>query len=138
MITFGFFSDASLKTPIEARLQFIQESSVPTQADKVIYFGSPEVGHVVKATSNPGTDPILVSVADALPAGGNPSTDVRLALSAAGLDTATGGADLDLGVELASGVSGAVAIHMRVIDSTGVVGKKVDLSLITNDLTEWA
>lgn len=137
-ITFGFFTDPALTTPLVARLQFVQAVSSPTPADKVLYFGSPELGRVCQANSSPGVDPIVVSIADASPGSGVPPADVKLALSAAGLDSAVGGASLTLPATVASGVDGALEIHIRVLDSTHVGGLDTGLSLVTNTLAEYA
>lgn len=40
-ISFGFFTDPALTTPIVSRPQWVQALTGPTPADKVVYFGSP-------------------------------------------------------------------------------------------------
>ena len=135
-ITYGFFSDAALTTLITSPLQFVQADASPTPADRIVYFGSPEPGRVAQASSSPGVAPIVVSVTDAASGTGSPATDVKLALSAGGLNTATGGASLNLPAEVASET--AIAIHIRALDSTHSIGLKNDLSLTTNTLLESA
>lgn len=137
-ISFGFYTDAALTTPLSASLLFVQDVDAPAAQDKVIYFGSPAVGKIIKAASNPGVDPIVVSVADAASGSGSPATDVKLALSAGGLSSAVGGAPLSLDVSVLSGTGGAKAIHVRVLDSTGVMANNTDLSLTTGTLAEFA
>ncbi|MBI2278205.1 MAG: hypothetical protein HYU74_12695 [Dechloromonas sp.] len=136
-ITFGFFSDSALTTPIAAPLQFVQADTSPVPADKIVYFGSPTANRVVEAESNPGSDLIVVSVDDAGPGTGSPAADVKLALSAGGLDAAVGGAALNLPSSVLSGAANAIAIHIRVTDSTHSIGLKTDLSLTTNPLAEF-
>ncbi len=136
-LSFGFFSDPALTTPVSARLQFVQDVAAPAAADKCIYFGSPLPGRVCKAASAPGVDPVTVSVSDASPGAGSPAGDVKLALSSGGLAAATGGAALSLPATVASGVAAAIAIHIRVLDSTGSSGVHVDLGVTTNALKEY-
>lgn len=137
-LSFGFFSDPALTTPINARLQFIQDAISPQPADKVIYFGSRLSGRVCKAAGNPGVDPVVLSVVDAASGAGSPAGDVRLALSSDALATAVGGAPLNLPAVIYGGQNGAVAVHVRVIDSTGVSGYHIDLALQTGLLEEYA
>lgn len=133
---FGFFSDAALTTPISGALVFNQPVGGATPDDKVVYFGG-QSGYQAKAKSNPGVDQVTVSIVDAATGSGSPATDVKLALTAGGLDSATGGAPVDLGAVVSGGVANAVAIHIRVLDSTGNTGLHSDLSLTTNALYQY-
>lgn len=129
--SFKFYSDISLTTPIVSALQFLQEISAPSALDKVVYFGSRSAGKVCRALSAPGADPVLLSLS------GPRAADVKLALSSAGLDSAVGGADLDLGFQVSSGVANAVPVHVRVLDS-GHVGGRFPVAVTTNELVEVA
>lgn len=135
-LSFGFYSDAGLTTPVAARLRFVQAVSGPVAVDRVIWFGSPLPARMCQAASDPGVDPVTIGVIDANSGTGSPAGDVRLALTAGGLDTATGGAALDLPATIQGGVGGAVAVHVRVLDSTHDSGVHDDLSLVTNTLRE--
>jgi hypothetical protein len=137
-ITFKFFSDAGLTTPLAAPLFVTQNSSSPTAVDSVIYFGSATAGRIAQAASDPGVDELTVSIVDANSGTGSPATDVKLALSSGGLAGATGGAALDIGTEIESGTAGAVEIHVRILDSTHAVALNTDLSLAVNSLAEYA
>lgn len=136
-LSFGFFSDPALTTPFAGRLSFFQDAQAPVGDDKVIYLGSPDPVKVLRAASDPGVDPITLTVADSAAGSGSPAGDVRLALSAGELASATGGAALSLGVQINGGAANAVAIHVRVLDSTGVSALNQDLSLLTNNLREF-
>lgn len=135
-LSFAFHSDAALTTPVAARLPFVQAVSDPVAVDRVLYFGSRLSGRVCQAASDPGVDPVVVAIADANPGAGSPAGDVRLALSAGGLDTAVGGAALDLPETIDGGMAWAIAVHIRVLDSTHASGVHNDLSLVTNTLRE--
>lgn len=135
--SFGFFTDPALTTRLLSRLQFVQAVSSPAAADNVLYFGSAQPGRVCQANSDPGVAPIVVSIVDASPGAGIPPADVKLALSSAGLAGATGGAALNLPATVQSGIAGAVAVHIRVLDSTHVSGVDTGLSLTTNTLAEY-
>lgn len=70
---------------------------------------------------------------DANPGNGHEITEVKLADSAAGLDGATAGADLDLGTQIISGDSGAREIHVRVTNAVAVVGVSTDIQIRLNE-----
>lgn len=131
-MAFGFYSDSALTTPVTS-LVFMQASADPVAADRVIYLGNPSAG-TLQAASDPGVDQIVVSVVDSTPSGGQPSSAIRLALSSGGLDSATPGASLNVGATISGLSANAVAIHIRALDSTGVVGVYNDLSLATNEV----
>ncbi len=133
---FGFFSDAALTTPISSALVFNQVAGASVPDDKVVYYGG-TTGYQVKAKSNPGVDQITISVVDANSGTGSPAADVKLALTAGGLPGATGGAALNLGTTINGGAANAVAVHIRVTDSTAVTGINTDLSLTTNALYQY-
>lgn len=138
MLTFGFYLDPALTTPVAARPQFVQAASSPVAEDKVVYFGSPNAGRIAKAASDPGVDAIAVSIVDSASGAGSPAGDVRLALSAGGLATATPSAPLSLGVDVAGGVAEAVPVYLRVLDSTHTLGRHTDLSISCNLIAEFA
>lgn len=81
-----------------------------------------------KATSSPGTDPIIVSFTD--PAGGLAAADVKLATTQAGLAAAAGGGTLDLGTEIVitAGNTGHPEIWVQITDTIGA-GTHAGLSL---------
>jgi len=135
--TFGFFTDPALTTPLVSRLQFVQAVTSPSPADNAVYFGSNHPGRYCQANSDPGVDPVVVSIVDATPGAGVPVTDVKLALTSGGLDGATGGTALALPETVNSGIDGAVAVHIRVLDSTHVSAVDIGLSLSTNALVEF-
>ena len=134
--SFNFFSDPALTTPLPTPFVFVQTNSAPVPDDRVIWFGSPLATVTCQAVSNPGVTPIQVSLVDAAPGLGSPPGDIKLALSSAGLTAAVGGAALSLPATVAGGSANAIAIHIRVTDSTHVIGQKTDLSLTTNALVQ--
>lgn len=76
----------------------------------------------------PGTNPIIIALVDANPGSGQETDTITLATSAAGLDTATAGASLDLGTTLLSGVSEAVEIHIRLTNTEDTVSVSTELT----------
>jgi hypothetical protein len=117
-LTFGFFLDPALTTPVTSPLQFVQSKTSPVAADKVVYFGSLNEARACHTAVSPGDNPITIGVTIA--GAGN----VYLATSAAGLDTATAGAALEIGNTVAGGIANAIAIHVRVLDVAHVVGRR--------------
>lgn len=124
--TFGFFSDASLKTPVRSALFFTQDRTSPVAQDRVVYFGSPLAGRSCQKVGG-----VIVS------ATGGAASDIKLAASAAGLAGAVGGAPLSLGAVVLGGVANARAIHIRALDSTHAPGVNAGLALALNDPTEY-
>lgn len=105
--------------------------------DKQLQLGSPEADRVAKTQVNPGVDHILVYLQDAAAGSGEPVSAFRLALTQAGLDTATPGAALDLGVtQILSGAANAVTFWLRVADQTGTGGDYSDVSLKCSPLRD--
>lgn len=134
--TFGFYLDPALTTPVNQRLSFVQADAAPVPAEKVVWFGSPDVSVSCASVSGPGIAPMMVSVVDSTLGSGSPASDVKLALSAAELSAAIGGTALSLPSALFGGVENAIEIHIRVTDSTHAAGVRNDLSLTTNPLVQ--
>lgn len=133
-ITFRFYTDPALTTPLDRPLYLFMSSAAGASGDGVLYLGSTVPGRVLQATAEPGVAVVSVSIDGG--AGGLPVNAVRLASSAAGLDSAVPGASLDLGVEIASQI--AVAIHFRVTQDGFTPGDFANLALQINALSEFA
>lgn len=130
MITFGFFHDAGLTTPVNSG------NPLSGPGDVQIWFGSNTANVKARAKSNPGVDPIKIQVLDSNSGGGQPATAIRLATSQAGLASATPGSDLEIGPQVLSGVANAVPCWVRLTDQVGVTGSYTDLSIIHTDIDE--
>lgn len=59
------------------------------------------------------------------------STEIKLALSNAGLASATAGASLAIGTVINSGSANAVPVHLRIDDATAIVGTASELGIVT-------
>lgn len=132
-ITWNFYNDPSLTSPQSAGAT-VTEDLGPT--DRIIYLGSATPGKTLRTAVSPGTNQITVSPVDAAAGSGAEAAQIKLALTAGGLDTAVGGAALSIGTELASGVGGAVAIFVRTEEGSQPVGSSADLQLTTNAVVE--
>ena len=82
--------------------------------DVLVYFGSASAGKTLQAASSPGGDPITLTPVDAAPGSGVETSMIKLARTALGLDSATAGAPMNLGVTLTSGAGNAVPVWVRV------------------------
>lgn len=133
--TLGFFSDAGLTAPL-ATLQFLALAETAAQLDRVIYLGSTATGKKIQVAAGPGVAAIELSVADADAATGLVPANVKLALSAADLDSAVAGAPLALGVEIVSGAASSLAVHVRLAAAAMAAGAYADLSLVTTPVIE--
>lgn len=128
-MTFHFYGDAGLLA--QAAVAIYQASSGATGAvDVQIWIGSNDATKKIQANSNPGVDHLVVTITDSAPSSGQAVSAAQLALTQIGLDTATPGASLDLGVtEILGGVAEAVTFWLRVEASSLVDGTYTDLGL---------
>lgn len=133
-ITWNWYADAGLAVPLTT-LSVQQSNAQPYKTAKV-YFGSTATGKTLRADSNPGVDAIVVSLVDAAPASGLEPTDVRMALSEAGLASAVPGDPVSIGTTLSSGAGGAVVLWLRFFGSALALQLHTDLKLQTNALAE--
>ncbi len=108
-MSFAWYADAGLTVPL-TRGDFARGSSA-APVDRLVYFGSPASGKQLQNAGDPGVDPLLVTIVGG---GDVPASDVYLALTAPGLNTATGGAALSIGATILSGPSNAVAVFARI------------------------
>jgi hypothetical protein len=138
-ISFKFYHDSALTSEITALnpLTATQDTAgILGAVDKTIYLGSTLTGNQAEATSDPGVDPVEVSIVDANAGTGAPATEFKLALSSGGLATAIAGAALELSATVLSGVANAVPIYTRRDSAIGVAGSFTDITLETNELIE--
>ena len=132
-ITWGFFNDPALTSP---QSEGVTLADTLGPVDRVIYLGSPVAGKTLRAASAPGSAAVTVAPVDATPGSGAAASQVKLALSTAGLDSAVGGAALDVGLTLNSGAVNAVTIYVRTEQAGLPVGLHADLALTTNAVVE--
>lgn len=129
MPSFAFYADAGLTTTVGSVLDMAQSVDGSTGAVvHTVYYGSASVDRTLRAASDPGVDPIILSVVDSTPGSGSPVGDITLALEATFFGRAPG-APLSLGMQILGGVANAVPIYIRVLDSTATLGLNTDLSL---------
>jgi hypothetical protein len=136
-ISFKGYHDAALTQEINigAKLTGTHVVGATDPTDKTIYLGSTTTGNKLQAVSSPGTDPVVVSVADANAGTGAPASEFRLSLSPI-TGAETPGASLTLSHTLLSGVANAVPIYTRRTSALGVAGAYSDITLQTNAVVE--
>ncbi|ENO80350.1 hypothetical protein [Thauera sp. 63] len=132
-ISWNFYNDPSL-TSLQSAGATVTEDLGPT--DRVVFFGSPTPGKTLRTAVSPGTNQITVSPVDAAAGSGAEAAQIKLALTAGGLDTAVGGAALSIGTELASGAANRITIFVRSMQGSQPVGSSADLQLTTNAVVE--
>ena len=81
--------------------------------DGVFYVGTPNAANQVQAASEPGVDPIVVSIVDATPGADVEVADIKLAASQVDLGSAVPGASLSLGPTIAGGQVTAKPVWYR-------------------------
>ena len=134
MSTFNLFADAGLTVPASP-LTFAQVAG-GAPVDRLVFFGSPAAGKKLQAASEPGTAALSLTVIDADELTGLPTSAIKLATSAAGLNSATGGAALAIGSTILSGAAHAVPVYIRADANTGTPATFTDLSLRVDDALE--
>lgn len=132
----GFFEDTGLTVPAARLLATQADDGSAPPYDCVRWLGAQAASVVYRADSDPGVDPVVVSIVDASGGAGIAATAVRLATSQAGLGSATPGAALSLPATIAGGPAGALAVWVRIDAPALAAGAHDDLSLTTNDLLE--
>ena len=130
-LTYAFWADAGMTVPNAAGAT-ITDGLGPT--DRIVYFGSPIAGKTLQAASDPGTDPVQISIADASGGTGIAATALKLSLTAGGLAAAVAGAPLSTGTSIPGGSS--IAIYVRTTQGALGIGSYADLSLTTNPCVE--
>lgn len=132
----AFYADAGLTTPL-TRLDAAQATDGNAPAvDRTVYLGSTAADTKFQATSDPGVDPIVVSIADSQTGLQIPATTVRLALTANGLNSATPGAALAVAAEILSEAANSVAVYVRFDAAAISAGNYDNLSLVTSETVE--
>lgn len=133
-VTLNFFRDPGLSVPGLSLACNQADDGSSAAVDRVFYLGSPVVGRQFEDAAAPGAGEITVSVEDS-GSGVLPSA-VKLALSAAGLDTAVAGAPLAVGTQIPSGPGNGVAVHVRVDTPATAAGTYTNLRLQTSACVE--
>lgn len=137
--SFKFYHDSALTSEITSGnpLTAVQDTSGSSPVvDEVVYFGSTSTGLKAQVAADPGVTAIAVSIDDSAGGSGSPASEIKLATSLLGLDSATGGAALTLSTQVLSGVANAVPVYTRRDSAITVAGAYTDLSLITQNLVE--
>lgn len=131
------FHDAGGTSPVTSENPLTAEPDVGSAAaGQQKWVGSIVDGIKHRRKTLPGTNQLQLSVADASGASGLAVTDVRFALTEAGLPSATWGAPLNLGVEILSGVANLVPYWYQVKDSAAAVAQYADLSFVIIDVRD--
>jgi hypothetical protein len=138
-MAFTFFHDAALSSPVTVGnpLDFAGSYDLSTgNTDLEFWFGNTDAARTAQAYSNPGTDPITVTVTDSAPSTGQPTTLYKLALTQPGLATASQA--VAIGTSVLGGAANAVPLWVRANLAGGVatLGVTTDLSFDTNALLE--
>jgi hypothetical protein len=137
--TFKFHLDAGLVTPKTGNLIIQQADDGSTgPVDTVLYIGSNAASRKIQAVSNPGADPILVTIVDADPGPGQEASAIKLATTQGGLAAATPGASLNMGTTISSGPSNSQAVWIRIEANDLTIGTSTELSLKTVEVQETA
>lgn len=126
----AFYSDAGLTVPLIGLDATQATDGSAAAVDRVVWLGAPVAGRAFQADSDPGVDPVVVSVVDAATGLQIPATSVRLAATAGGLASATPGAPVALGAEIVSGVGNAPEVHVRIDAAAIAAGVYDNLSLV--------
>lgn len=130
-----FYTDATLTTEVTTiTINQLADGTTPN-VDKVVYLGSVDGAAIFQANSNPGVAQIAASIVDAAPASGIEASNIKLALSLLGLDSAIAGDPVNLGVTLNGGVANNVPLYIR-SDTPVLASTNTDITVETNEIVE--
>lgn len=134
---FDFYTDTALTSAAPSPVQVSHNSDFSDNPQDFQYFlGSLDADRIIEANSNPGVDNIIISVADTTPASGHETTEILLATTQLGLDSATPGASLTVGTSVSSGAANDFEFWVRVVNAVSTVGLATELSFATNNVKE--
>jgi len=137
MSLYNLYHDANLTNPVEAVDPLVTEHNADGSTGNVdthLYFGCPTASLQAQASSDPGVDDIMLSIADAIPGNSHAKTVIKLASTQLGLATAVAGDPLNIGITVLSGAANKVDVWVRVNEGAQPVVNWTDLSLETNEL----
>ncbi len=133
MPNLNLFTDSGLTTAATLPLAFAQDTlGVVTPHQRQFWLGSNDVSLKFRALSNPGVDQVQLQIVDTGSGTGQPASAIKLALTQGGLASATGGAALNLGVQVLSGVANALSVWVQFDDATAIVATDTAMKLQTN------
>jgi hypothetical protein len=127
------YTDSACTTPFGGTLSFVHKSDFSDNPqDRVLYYADVELDPVDNGSyqmkMSAGGN-INITIQDTTSSSGHETSEIKLATTSAGLDTAVAGASLSLGTSLTSGVSGRKEIHIRVTNAVTTPGISTELSL---------
>jgi hypothetical protein len=126
--TFDFWDDSGMTQSHSGTI------STVNGGDFVIYLGSNNASRKLEAQSNPGVDDILITPTDSNPGNNHEASEIKLANTLLGLDSAVAGQALNLGTQVSGG--SAQPIYIRLTDGTGGGIASTELSLALTDCWE--
>lgn len=137
MITFGWYADSSGTVPLVKLSQAFSSDASDGYVDKLVYLLSHTSNKKLLAGSDPGVDAIQFIVVDSDGAlTGQAAADIKLALSQAALDLATGGAAMSGPSQVLSGVAQALPVWIRLNPSNMTEDVYNDLIVRCSAVTE--
>lgn len=132
-MAFKLYTDAACTIPFTGTLSFVHNSDFSDNPqDSVLYYAEKELDPADNGSYEmqmPSGGNINITIEDSSVGIGHETTEIKLALTSAGLDTAVAGAPLSLGTSITSGVSNATPIHIRVTNAVSTAGISTELSL---------
>lgn len=138
------YTDAACTQQFSGTLTFSHFTDLSDGSqDALLYWAEVEedVGNngilVLQTKTNPGVNNITLTPTDASPGSGHEATEIKLATTAAGLDTANAGAAVSLGHTLTSGLNGKREIHVRVTNAVQTRGNSTELSFDHPELAQF-
>ncbi|MGC9185205.1 MAG: hypothetical protein ACP5GC_07140 [Thiomonas sp.] len=136
-VTLQFYKDQFLTQPVGATQLNFERAVGGGPVDQLLYLGSAQENRRFVADDG---GQIVVSVYDADPSNASRfhASALRLALTQAGLDTATDGAPLQVGMQINSGMYAVVHVWVRFSGTSSTPMTGDNLSLVTNVVREYA
>lgn len=130
-----FYADSALSQPLDSTQVVFDREIGGDPVDRAFYLGNPDSN--LRYEADDGSGLITVGVTDSDPGSGWSATDIRLALSEAGLDSATPGEAVEITGPIQGGLSGAKPVWVRFEGTSPTPLTADDLGLTTNVWREY-
>jgi hypothetical protein len=136
-VTLQFYKDQFLTQPVGSTQLNFERAVGGGPVDQLLYLGSAQENRRFVADDG---GQIVVSIYDSDPSNASRfhASALRLALTQAGLDTATDGAPLQVGMQINSGMYAVVHVWVRFSGTSSTPMTGDNLSLVTNVVREYA
>lgn len=130
-----FFKDSGLTQAFDTADFLVAEASASSSVDVTFYVGLVDTARKIQDETNPGVDPIVISIVDAATGSGVEAADIKLALTQGALAAAVAGDPVSLPATINGGSGNRAEVWARVTNNAGA-GTFTDVTLERSSILE--